>query len=348
MSRRAVTLLVSLLAVIVLAVVGALVSVPYVALSPGPTINTLGDTASGRPLIVVEGHRTYRAGGHLNLVTVSVNGGPGSQLGLFNAIVGWLRPDTAVVPEEELYPKGTTHQQSVRESQLEMNQSQQDATSAALTELGIRPKAIKILDFVDKAPAAKLLRKDDVIRAVDGTKVTGLAQLTKLVSGHRKPGQSITLGIRRGGRDLTVRVPTMAAPGDPSRTIIGIYPVPVWPFRVDFNLEDVGGPSAGMMFALGIVDKLTPGDLTGGRFIAGTGEIAADGEVSAIGGIAQKMAGARRDHASYFLAPQANCADVRQAHIPSGLQVIKVSTLHQAIADVRGIAAGRSAGLPGC
>ncbi|MFL6138555.1 MAG: PDZ domain-containing protein [Frankiaceae bacterium] len=348
MSRRAVTLLVSMLTVMVLVVVGALVSVPYVALSPGPTINTLGSTSNGQPLIVVQGRRTYPTSGHLNLVTVSVSGGPGRQLGLFNAILGWWQRNTAVVPEEELFQKGTTPQQSVRQSQLEMEQSQQAATSAALLELGIKPKAIDIHDFVTKAPAAAQLRKGDILRSIDGRRVTGLAQLTELVGTHRKPGDLITLGIRRAGHDRTVRVPTMAAPGQPSRAIIGIYPEPVWPFRIDFHLEDVGGPSAGMMFALGIIDKLTPGDLTGDRFIAGTGEIGADGEVGAIGGIAQKMAGARRDHASYFLAPASNCQDVRQAHVPSGLQVVKVSTLHQALGDVRAIAAGRAAGLPGC
>ena len=349
MSRRAVTLLVSLLLVVVLAIAGALLPVPYVALSPGPTINTLGTSGGGSPLIVVKGHRTYPTSGHLNLVTVSVSGGPGRNLGLFTALAGWLRSTVAVVPEEELYPKGTTRQQSARESRLQMEQSQQAATAAALSQLGIAPKAITISDFVARAPAAKLLRKGDVLARIDGTKVTGLAQLTELVSAKkRKPGDRIAIGIVRHGHASTVHVRTMAAPGEPRRAIIGIYPVPVWPFEVDFNLEDVGGPSAGMMFALGIVDKLTPGDLTGGRFIAGTGEIAADGGVSAIGGIAQKMAGARRDGAHFFLAPQANCADVRDAHIPGGLQVIKVSTLKQALADVRAIAAGRAAALPGC
>jgi len=348
MSRRAVTLLVSLLLVVVLGIVGALLPVPYVALSPGPTINTLGST-SGGPLIVVKGHRTYPTSGHLNLVTVSVSGGPGRELGLFNALAGWLRDSTAVVPEEELYPKGTTQQQSARESRLQMEQSQHDATSAALSQLGIAPKAITIADFVTGAPAAKVLRKDDAIAAVRGRRVTGLAQLTRLVNAQKlKPGDRLVLTVVRNGRRSTVRVPTMAAPGEPGRTIIGIYPEPVWPFEVDFHLEDVGGPSAGMMFALGIIDKLTPGDLTGGRFIAGTGEIAADGSVGAIGGIGQKMAGARRDGARFFLAPAANCADVRDAHIPGGLQVIKVATLRQAFADVRAVAAGRAAGLAGC
>jgi PDZ domain-containing protein len=347
MSRRALTLLVSVLAIVALTLVGAVMSVPYVALSPGPTINTLGSSTGGQPLIVVKGHRTYPTDGHLNLVTVSVKGGPGRALGLFRALAGWLDPNTSVVPEEELYQRGTTEQDTEQQGRLEMDQSQQEATAAALSELGIRPKAIAIAGLVPKLPAAKVLRKNDVLVTVNGTKVTALAQLTSLISRH-KPGDVLSIGLVRGGQRQTVRVPTVKSPDDPKRTIVGIYLRPIWPFQVQYNLRNVGGPSAGMMFALGIVDKLTPGDLTGGKFIAGTGEIAADGSVGGIGGIAQKMAGARRDHASYFLAPAANCGDVRKAHVPHGLQVVKVSTLHQALQDVRAIAAGQSGGLPTC
>jgi PDZ domain-containing protein len=348
MSRRAVTVLVSLLLVVVFGIVGALFPVPYVTESPGPTFNTLG-AIGGQSLIVVKGHRTYPTSGHLNLVTVSINGGPGRELGLFNAIAGWLNPHTDVLPEEEVYPKGETQQQSTRETQLQMDQSQHDATSAALAEVGVRPKAIQIQDFVKGAPSAAILRKKDAIVSVAGTKVTTLAQLTSLVGkAARRPGQRITLGIVRDGHRKVVRVPTMAAPDDKKRAIVGIYLEPVWPFDVSFNLSDVGGPSAGMMFALAIIDKLTPGDLTGGKFIAGTGEIAADGTVGAIGGIAQKMVGAHRDGARYFLAPQGNCSDVRKADVPGGLQVVKVATLEQAYADVRAIAAGHASGLPGC
>jgi PDZ domain-containing protein len=348
MSRRAVTVLVSLLLVVVFGIVGALFPVPYVTESPGPTFNTLG-AIGGRQLIVVKGHRTYPTDGHLNLVTVSLNGGPGRELGLFNAIAGWLNRHTDVIPEDEVYPKGTTEQQSTQETQLEMDQSQHAATAAALAELGVQPKAIRIQGFVKGAPSAKTLRTGDAIARVGGDKVTTLAQLTKLVSGAvSTPGQPITLTIVRGGKRHVVHVPTMASPDDPKRPIVGIYLEPVWPFDVSFNLSDVGGPSAGMMFALAIIDKLTPGDLTGGKFIAGTGEIAADGTVGAIGGIAQKMVGAHRDGARYFLAPQGNCSDVRKADVPGGLQVIKVATLRQAYADVRAIAAGDASGLPGC
>ena len=348
MSRRAVSLLVSLLLVVALGIAGALFPVPYVTESPGPTFNTLG-TVGGRPLIVVKGHRTYRTDGNLNLVTVSINGGPGRELGLLNELTGWWDPHTVVVPEEVYYPKGTTQRESTRRTQLQMDQSQHEATAAALTEVGVRPKSILIAAFLKDAPSHKVLRRGDAIVSVVGTKVTTLAQLTDLIRRSAgKPGHRITLGVRRHGKTMTLRVPTMAAPGEPNHTVVGVYLRPVWPFTVRFNLRDVGGPSAGLMFALAIIDKLTPGSLTGGRFIAGTGEIAADGTVGAIGGIAQKMVGAHRDGADYFLAPAPNCGEVRRADVPDGLRVVKVATLRQAYADVRAIARGKVAGLPGC
>jgi PDZ domain-containing protein len=119
----------------------------------------------------------------------------------------------------------------------------------------------------------------------------------------------------------------------------------IFPFRVNIKVGDIGGPSAGMMFALGIVDKLTPANLTGGRFVAGTGEISADGAVSAIGGIQQKMAGARAAGATIFLTPAANCGDTTGA-VPAGLRLVKVATLRQAINDLTALKAGRS--VPGC
>jgi len=118
-----------------------------------------------------------------------------------------------------------------------------------------------------------------------------------------------------------------------------------FPFQVKISVGDIGGPSAGLMFALGIIDKLTPGNLTGGRFIAGTGEIAANGAVSPIGGIQQKMAGARAAGATIFLTPAANCPDTAGA-VPQGLRLVKVSTLAGAMRDLKALSAGGS--VPSC
>jgi PDZ domain-containing protein len=118
-----------------------------------------------------------------------------------------------------------------------------------------------------------------------------------------------------------------------------------FPFNVRITVGDIGGPSAGMMFALGIIDMLTPMNLTNGKFIAGTGEITASGQVEPIGGIQQKMVGARDAGATVFLAPAGNCSDTVGA-VPAGLRVVKVSTLSQAVTDLEAIKAGKS--VPSC
>ena len=133
------------------------------------------------------------------------------------------------------------------------------------------------------------------------------------------------------------------------RAIVGISAGTdhTFPFDIDIKLADVGGPSAGLMFALGLYDKLTPGSLTGGKFVAGTGTIDDDGNVGPIGGIRQKLAGARADGATWFLAPADNCDEVVD-HVPDGLDVVKVSTFDQARSAVEAIADGRTGSLPHC
>ena len=126
---------------------------------------------------------------------------------------------------------------------------------------------------------------------------------------------------------------------------VGVIETYQFPFQVKINVGNIGGPSAGLMFALGIMDKLTPGGLTGGRFIAGTGEISANGAVSPIGGIQQKMAGARAAGATVFLTPAANCPDTDGA-VPQGLRLIKVCTLAGAVRDLKALTTGGS--VPSC
>jgi PDZ domain-containing protein len=162
-----------------------------------------------------------------------------------------------------------------------------------------------------------------------------------------KAGAVLRVGLKRAGKALTVAAKTTKSEG---RTLLGITPGITFsmPFTVKIDTHDVGGPSAGTMFALGVYDSLTPGDLTGGKRIAGTGTIDPEtGDVGEIGGIAQKMIGAKNVGAQWFLAPVSNCADV-VGHVPSGLHVVKISTLHQARLDVQAIAAGTAASLPTC
>jgi Lon-like protease len=340
MRRRSLTLLIATVGVIAALAVAVLLPVPYVILGPGPTLNTLGKT-SGQPLISISGHVTYPTTGHLNMVTVGVQGGPGVNINIFTALTAWLNPHEAVVPESELFTPGQTAEQTQQQDTQEMTGSQQTATAAALTQLHI-PYQVVVAKAVKGYPAYGVLRSGDVITAVDGTPVTSESSLTSLINAH-PAGTTLTLTIIRDGKTQTVRVATKESDGDKLIGVeIGEFK---FPFSVKFNVGEIGGPSAGMMFALGIIDKLTTMNLTGGRFIAGTGEITASGQVQAIGGIQQKMVGARDAGATVFLAPASNCSDVEGA-IPAGLEVVKVSTLSQAVNDLESLKAGRS--VPSC
>jgi PDZ domain-containing protein len=319
-------------------------SVPYVILSPGPTLNTLGSRPGGQPLIEISGPRTYPTSGHLNLVTVSYQGGPSDSLNIFTALQAWLTPHEAVVPEQELFPPNQTQQQVTHQDTQQMVSSQQTAEAAALCQLGIKFTTVDRIVAVEKGmPATGVLRPGDVITAVDGRPVTCRANAADLIRA-RRPGAPVQLTIARGRGTRHVRLRTANVSGT---AVVGVNVAESYrfPFHVRISVGNIGGPSAGLMFALGIVDKLSPANLTGGKFIAGTGEISADGTVSPIGGIQQKLVGARAAGATVFLTPAANCPDTAGA-VPAGLRLIKVSTLAGAVHDLTVLAAGGS--VPSC
>ncbi|HEY7146707.1 MAG TPA: S16 family serine protease [Streptosporangiaceae bacterium] len=343
MSRRVLTMLVAGAGVLVALIVAIFAPVPYVALTPGPTLNTLGRTA-GQPLIQVNGHRTYPVSGHLNMVTVSFIGGPGSGFNIIAALRSWLDPRDAVVPQEEIFTPGQSQQQVARQDTAEMVNSQQSATAAALCQLKIPFRTIDTIQATEKGmPAAGLLRKGDVITAVNGAPVTCSHNAAAAIRAGQ-PGTPVDLTISRDGQSRQVRVVTANVSG---RAVVGVQVSEsfVFPFAVKIKIGDIGGPSAGMMFALGIIDMITPMNLTGGKFIAGTGEIEADGTVDPIGGIQQKLVGARAAGATVFLTPAANCPDTAHA-VPAGLRLVKVSTLAGAVQALENLKAGRAA--PSC
>jgi Lon-like protease len=338
MFRRSLTLSIAGLATLIAIAVAVLVPVPYVILGPGPTLNTLGQL-SGQPLISISGHPVYPTKGNLNLVTISLQGGPGVHLNVFQALRAWLDPSEAVVPSSELFPPGQSAQETQAQDTEQMASSQETATAAALTELHIAYQTqVVVMQTVPGYPASTVLKTGDQIVAVDGKPVTGQSGLSSLITAH-PAGTVLQLTVVRDGKTLTLPVASKNSGGTP---IIGVQ-VQVeykFPFTVKISVGDIGGPSAGMMFALGIIDKLTPMNLTGGKFIAGTGEITQTGQVQPIGGIQQKMVGARDAGATVFLAPAGNCSDTAGA-VPAGLRVVKVSTLSQAISDLEAIKAGK-------
>src|SRR5215472_6134441 len=275
MSRRAATLLVAAAGVLIALVVALVAPVPYVALTPGPTLNTLGVSGT-KPLIQVKGHPTYPTSGHLNMVTVQFMGGPGTRFNIFAALRAWLSPSDAVVPEQEIFTPGQTPQQVARQDTEQMASSEQTAQAAALCQVNISFKTVDTVQTTVKGmPAAGRLQAGDVIAAVDGKPVTCRADAGTLIKA-RRAGARVQLTILRHGRTEHIRLATANAQATPE---IGVQLLEsfVFPFPVTISIGNIGGPSAGLMFALGIIDKITPDNLTGGRFIAGTGEIEANG-----------------------------------------------------------------------
>jgi PDZ domain-containing protein len=349
--RRALTLGVVSVLVLTLGVVSAWLPVPYVSLKPGPTMNTLGTSDSKKPLIEITGHPTYPDDGHLNFTTVAYTGGPEHSLDLYSALRDWLSSDTAVVPEETIFPKGESVQQVEQDNTLQMEDSQETSVAAALTQLKQPISTVSAVQSVQKGlPADGKLKAGDEILAVDGVKADRSSGVTAEMKKH-KAGDTVSLTIRRDGKEQDIKLTAVASTqaGAEARPVIGVslrdrYK---FPFTVKISVGDIGGPSAGLMFSLGIYDLLTPGTLTGGKFIAGTGTITTEGQVGSIGGIHQKMIAARRAGAILFLVPPGNCAEAKAA-APGGLKLVKAETLDSALKSLDAYRANPAAALPAC
>lgn len=337
MSRRVRTLLVGGVLFVVLFVLALTMPVPYVILSPGPTYNTLGTDDSGNTIIVINGTKTKATTGHLNLTTVNVST---QQLTAFAALDGWLLHDEVVVPKSSIYPPGQSQQQVEKQNTADFVQSQDSATSAAFCELGY-PKGFGIIGVNPDGPAHGVLQPGDQLVTLDGKSVDSTTKLTAVLAAE-KPGTTVTVTVKRAGKSTPLRMTLTTPPKDGKGARLGITVTTscLAPFEVDLGLgNQIGGPSAGLMFALGIIDKVGTVDLTKGMFIAGTGTIDPDGTVGPIGGIALKMIAARKKGATIFLAPAANCTDVRGA-TPKGLEVVKIDTLHSAVHDLLALQTG--------
>lgn len=354
-------MLASTLMLIALLCAGVFITVPYAEMSPGPTVNTLGDH-DGEPVLQISGRKTYPTTGHLNMTTVRVTSAD-YNMNLVEAVYGWLAHDNKVVPHDTLYPDGKTEEQSTQENAEEFSQSQESAKVAALKELDVPVQSWVIVSTVLKgSPAEGELHAGDVIKAVDGTTVKEPADVAKLVTKH-KAGEKVVFTVvpaaeqaaaEKANRaatktqDITITT-TKSDDSGTERAIVGISAGTdhTFPFTIDIKLADVGGPSAGLMFALGIYDKLTSGSLTGGKFVAGTGTIDDDGKVGPIGGIEMKTVGARDKGAQYFLTPADNCAAAAK-DTPEGLTLVKVGTIGDALSALKDIRSGDTGDLPKC
>lgn len=343
--RRAGWLLGGSFVVLVLAAVLVWVPLPYVIFSPGPVTNTLG-AIDGQPIIDVSGAPTYPTTGELFFTTVRMNGGPGHRVNVYDVVAARIEGDAEILEESSVFPRDATAESVEEESTAEMADSQQVAAAVAQRAVGKKvPVEIYVDAVIPDGPSEGIVKKGDVILSIDGVAATSPATVRDVVLGHT-PDEPVQLLVRRSGAEKPLTVLTRKA-GD--RAVIGIamgtrYELPV---DVDIHAGAVGGPSAGMMFSLAIYDLLTQGPLTGGQAIAGTGTIADSGAVGPIGGIRQKLLGARRGGARWFLAPADNCAEV-VGHVPAGMRVVKVSTFKDALTAVKAIAAGSTEGLAAC
>ena len=345
LSRRVQTLIVGGALFVILAIVALTVPVPYVILGPGPTVNTLGTYGNDKQeVIVISGRKANPVTGNLNLTTVSVSLGHVSAV---QAMLGWLAHDQVVVPRETIVPPGQTQEQIEAQDAEDFTNSQDDAEGAAFCQLKY-PKYFGVLAVATQMKPAGALKIGDRLLTLNGSDVSTQAHLQSTLAGL-KPGENGTVVVQRKGVRTTVRLTLLTPATGKTGARMGIT-VAQSCFAPDFDVKlglnnDIGGPSAGMMFALGIIDKVGRVDLTGGKFIAGTGTIDPNGTVGPIGGIQLKMIAARRAGATVFLAPDKNCTDVR-GNVPSGLTVAKVSTLSGAVNALAAIKAGR--GVASC
>jgi PDZ domain-containing protein len=333
MNRRGMTVLVGGVFVVALSVLMGMAPVPYVSLQPGPTFDTLGVDDSNKEIIVINGAQTTKSAGQLRFLTVGVV----PRLTLLEAIQGWLRGDEAVVPRELVYPPDQTDQQVEQRNAQDFANSLSSAETAALRHLGY-PPLVAVKDIAPDSPNAALLKVGDVITAVDGTKVSTPEELVNAI--RAKPaGSTLTLAITRDGTPTSVKVTTTA--GDDGIPRVGFTPEvkSSAPFTISIPIEGIGGPSAGLMMTLGIIDKLDPEDLTGGRIIAGTGTIDDNGNVGPIGGVPQKLLGAKGAGATIFLTPKDNCAEA-VANAKPGLLLVQVDNLDTALDALKTLRGG--------
>lgn len=323
---------------------------PYVIQQPGPVVDTLGEVeVDGKevPLITADAP-TYSTQGSLSLLTVSVVGSRETRPNWFEVTAAWLNGSKAVLPLDSVYPPGTSFKGAEEANRIEMANSKNEAIAAALIELGHEVPSVLTVAEVLSRPAAGVLESGDRIVSVGGEQFADVASLRARLADHGTQSP-IALEVLRAGELVTLELTPQLGDGPQPAPMIGVS-IRVdfdFPFDVGIQLENIGGPSAGMMFALGTIDTLTPGAMTGGEHIAGTGTITSEGLVGPIGGIRQKMHGAKNAGSNWFLAPTDNCGEV-VGNIPGGLTVFAVATLDEALAAVEGVAAGATEGLATC
>lgn len=348
MSRRMVTLATTLVALVVATCLMLILPVPYSTMKPGPAFDALGSIDDQPLLTFGDGVETYPTEGELAFTTVSVSRAQ-TDINLVSAMRAWFDSDVRLVPHDFLYRDGETDEDASEQGAEQLSSSQDASRAAALRAMDIEvPEIVQAAEVVKKSPASGVLEEGDQITGVDGQPVKDSKQVADRI-GQLSPGDEVVLSIVRDGQDREVTVGTEPAEDDPERARVGISVGPGFDFPVEIENhigDRVGGPSAGMMFALAIYDKLTPEALTGGLSVAGTGTIDPDGTVGPVGGVDQKMVGAAESGAEVFLVPAENCAETEE--VESSMTLVKVETLDDAIDAIGALADDPEAEVPSC
>jgi Lon-like protease len=334
--RQRVTVVAGVLALIGLVFALNFYQLPVVALSPGPMEDVLAR-------LKIEGSAVYGSEGKLYLTSVGID----DNVRFYEALLDMANRDVQLVPRDRLYPDGQDSEQIDEENAQLMDRSKETATVVALREVGydIEPSGVLITQVVSGAPADGKLRPGDEILAADGRAIDSTEELRKVITSH-KPGERVDFRVKRDKDERTVSVEVQEVENEPRVGILLRDVFPDLPVKVTIETENnIGGPSAGLMFTLSIIDKLTREDLTGGRRIAGTGEIALDGSVLPVGSVDEKLISAQRLGVTTFLIPADNCAGVR-GQVPDGVRLVKVAKLDDALRFLRDPKAAATA--PGC
>lgn len=338
MNRRTWAAVAASMLALALGVLGATLPVPMVAIGPGPTYDTLG-VVDGRPVVDVQGLPVHPTSGHLNMTTVSVTDG----LTMFSAVGMWASANSQVVPRERVYPSDLTTEEIQSQNAAQFASSEANAESATLAELGL-PATVIVTQVLPDSPAATALRPGDELVTVAEKPINAVGEVSEAL-GRSLPGEVVAVTYRRDGQVQHAEIELGSRP-DRQQGFLGVVlSGRLRDGEISFELGGIGGPSAGLMFALGLVDKLTAGELTGGRFIAGTGGIDPTGVVIPISGVPFKMRQARDAGATTFLLPVDNCEEAVAAD-PGSLQLIKVASLHEAVTALEALQAG--APVPTC
>lgn len=310
----------------------------FAALRPGPTENAL-------ELVDIPGEDTSESAGQLVLTTVAVK----SDLGLGDLWELRGDPTSRRVDRSLYFPDDVDEDVTRDQFRAQMQESTQAAAVAALRHLGydLDATGVRVVAVVPDGPTEGVIEEGEVLVGLTGAPVTDIEELLALLD-PLAPGDTVELAVETSDGTVETRTVTVDEnPDDPTRAFLGLLLVTRIdvPLDIDVDTGRIGGPSAGLMFALTIVDKLTDEDLTGGRVIAGTGEIALDGRVGPIGGIQQKIPGAidREDGAppaEVFLVPRDNVEEARGAAVTQPILLVPVDTLDDAVDALAALRAG--------